>query len=79
MPNTTPDADGTDWRAFTRADFREGLAPQLPGVERVARTMIPAVPDAMGTEALFGDPVRPRPARAARRATLPPTPTDALF
>ncbi|MET8717417.1 hypothetical protein ABZV52_30075 [Streptomyces sp. NPDC004735] len=73
---------GRDWTRMEPADFNES-APRGPLAlireEAVVRP-VPAVPDAFGTEALFGDDPAPRKARRAPRPAPPPTEdTDTLF
>lgn len=73
---------GLDWTRMERADFDETAQPAplaLIGEEAVVRP-VPAVPDAYGTAALFGDdPAPTRPRRAARPAVPPPADTGTLF
>lgn len=73
---------GPDWTRMERADFDETARPAplaLIGEEAVARP-VPAVPDACGTEALFGDDPAPRRApRPARPAAPPPADTGTPF
>ncbi|OEJ21124.1 hypothetical protein BGK67_34675 (plasmid) [Streptomyces subrutilus] len=62
-----------------RADFDPDAPLALVEARSVARP-VPAVPDACGTEALFGDePAPKRPTRHAQPAQAPGYETDALF
>ncbi|MFI5990354.1 hypothetical protein ACIBAC_00670 [Streptomyces sp. NPDC051362] len=70
---------GRDWSTMRRVDFDPSAPLALVDEDDVARPVL-AVPDAFGTEALFGD--EPRPMRNGRRRTpaVPAPPeVDALF
>ncbi|MFI6469907.1 hypothetical protein ACIBL5_06530 [Streptomyces sp. NPDC050516] len=56
---------GPDWSHMSRADFEPGAPSHLPVPAGPKR--IPALPDTYGTEALFGEPVPPKPARREHR------------
>ncbi|MFE1206391.1 hypothetical protein ACFW5V_32410 [Streptomyces sp. NPDC058762] len=77
--STATSPQGRDWSVMRRADFDEGAPLALVDAETLTRR-VEAVPDACGTEALFGD------APTARRAPRPRMPArgaapqdDALF
>ncbi|SHM51846.1 hypothetical protein [Streptomyces yunnanensis] len=55
---------GHDWTTMQRAEFDYDASVELPISTGPVR--IPAVPDQVGTEALFGDPVPAPPPRRAR-------------
>lgn len=59
---------GRDWRAMQRAEFDQDAPIELPVPTGPQR--IPAVPDPVGTEALFGDP-SPTPPPQRRRPLHP--------
>lgn len=68
---------GRDWREMTRADFDVTVAPSACTFGGGGR--VPAVPDAYGTAALFGDETVPPLPRGRRvRKAEPPQP-EALF
>ncbi|MDI3101972.1 hypothetical protein QJ054_33600 [Streptomyces sp. AN-3] len=73
--STATDAQGRDWSAMRRADFDEGAPLALVETDTLARR-IEAVPDAYGTEALFGEAPRPRRATRARRPAVGAGPQD---
>ncbi|WP_245962265.1 hypothetical protein [Streptomyces ardesiacus] len=62
-----------DWTAMTHADFDEGAPLALVEADAVGRPVL-AVPDACGTEALFGEP--PAPARRTRARVPAATPSE---
>ncbi|MFG2986171.1 hypothetical protein ACGFYQ_33805 [Streptomyces sp. NPDC048258] len=78
LPSNPAPTPEQDWTAMGRADFDPSAPAALIEPEAVVRP-VPAVPDAYGTEALFGD--APRPQRAAHRMPAPkPLPeADTLF
>lgn len=62
----TTSSTGRDWTAMQRAEFDRDAPIELPVPTGPAR--IPAVPDQVGTQALFGEPV---PEASARRQRHP--------
>ena len=77
--STATSPQGQDWTAMRRADFDEGAPLALVEAEEVKRPVL-AVPDAYGTDALFGDePVGRRAPRASRPAPAPAPDADTLF
>ncbi|MGW0033033.1 hypothetical protein ACWDXD_24855 [Streptomyces sp. NPDC003314] len=77
--STAQTPQGRDWSAMTRADFDPSAPLALVDEDTVERA-VPAVPDAYGTEALFGDePAPQRPRRIRRPATGEAPQADALF
>lgn len=75
----TATPQGRDWTRMKRADFDPSAPLALVDADAVCRP-VPAVPDACGTEALFGED--PKPARPRRTRMPAPTPTedaDTLF
>lgn len=67
-----------DWTRMQRADFDDSAPLDL--VDEAVCRPVPAVPDACGTQALFGEdprPERPRPTRTP--APAPTENTDTLF
>ncbi|MEE1764470.1 hypothetical protein [Streptomyces sp. SP18BB07] len=68
-----------NWSAMTHADF-DGTAPLALVDADAVRRPVPAVPDACGTEALFGDDPAPKRAPRTRRPAATPTQdTGTLF
>ncbi|MFF4902340.1 hypothetical protein [Streptomyces sp. NPDC001068] len=68
-----------DWSAMRRADF-DPTAPLALVEARDVTRRVEAVPDACGTDALFGDEPRPaRPAHRSRPAVADAPEADALF
>lgn len=80
QPSDRPRAeDGPDWSAMPRSDFDPNAPLALVDARAVHRPVL-AVPDACGTEALFGEePASKPPARQAQPALGPAYETDALF
>ncbi|QOV40226.1 hypothetical protein IM697_18565 [Streptomyces ferrugineus] len=77
--STVADAQGIDWTAMQRADFDPDAPLALVDADAVTRPVL-AVPDAYGTEALFGDAPTGRRATGTRRPAAAPAPdTDTLF
>ncbi|MFE6639533.1 hypothetical protein ACFVFT_38535 [Streptomyces tendae] len=77
--STATDAQGRDWSTMRRADFDEGAPLALVEADTLTRK-VEAVPDAYGTEALFGDAPTSRRATRARRPAVGAAPQgDALF
>lgn len=76
---TAPDAQGRDWIAMRRADFDPDAPLALVDADTLTRPVL-AVPDAFGTEALFGDAPTGRRATRTRGPAVSPDPQpDALF
>ncbi|MFD3514842.1 hypothetical protein [Streptomyces sp. NPDC058657] len=69
-----------DWSRMWRGDFDESAPLALVEVA-VARAAVPvpAVPDACGTTALFGEEPPSRPVAVRRRVQAEPPQPDALF
>ncbi|MEU2969015.1 hypothetical protein ABZ687_29060 [Streptomyces ardesiacus] len=77
--STATSPQGRDWSAMRRADFDEGAPLALVDADTLTRR-IEAVPDAYGTEALFGDaPIGRRAPRPRRPAVGAGPQNDALF
>ncbi|MCG8971827.1 hypothetical protein [Streptomyces sp. CL12-4] len=77
--STATDTQGRDWSAMSRADFDEGAPLALVDADTVT-CRVEAIPDACGTEALFGEAPTPRRAPGPRRpAAGPAAQGDALF
>ncbi|MGG2460620.1 hypothetical protein ACO0M4_12515 [Streptomyces sp. RGM 3693] len=69
---------GHNWTAMQRAEFDYDAPNELP--ISTGRVRIPAVPDQVGTEALFGDPVpAPKPRRERLLRPGDADGQDALF
>ncbi|MFJ1552781.1 hypothetical protein [Streptomyces mirabilis] len=66
-------AQGMDWSVMRRADFDEQAPLALVDADAVTRPVL-AVPDACGTEALFGE--APTPKRPTRTRVPAPTSTQ---
>lgn len=62
-----------DWSTMTHADFDDSAPLALVDADAVCRPVL-AVPDACGTEALFGEP--PAPARRTRTRVPAPAPSE---
>lgn len=76
---TTDSSPAQDWRSMRRADFDPDAPLALVDAERVPRA-VPAVPDRVGTEALFGEAlVQRRPAARRSPAPGPAVEADTLF
>ncbi|GHD26106.1 hypothetical protein [Streptomyces galbus] len=73
--------EGRDWTRMRRADFDDCAPLDLVDEEDAALGRpVPAVPDACGTQALFGKaPQPPRPRRTRAPAPAPAEDTDPLF
>ncbi|CAM5237943.1 hypothetical protein [Streptomyces griseomycini] len=77
--STATSPQGRDWSAMRRADFDEGAPLALVDTDEVKRPVL-AVPDAYGTDALFGDePTGRRAPRTSRSAPPPAADADTLF
>ncbi|MEV7512131.1 hypothetical protein AB0O57_29660 [Streptomyces sp. NPDC091201] len=74
-----PAQEGPDWSLMPRSAFDHDVPLALVDVDAVRRPVL-AVPDAYGTEALFGEePPAARPTRPVRPARMPEREPDMLF